>query len=91
MFFVAMEEEVQLNVNQIPSAVKATDHDNLKHKLLESIYSNDNVMYYWSLISEDAEEIDSIKVMKMISLLSQVLGWNYTSKHRRKAHKNHRL
>ena len=60
---------MQLNVNQIPSVVKVTDHDNLKHKLLESIYSNDNAMYYWSLISEGAEEINSIKVLKMIAKL----------------------
>jgi len=67
MFFVAMEEEVQLNLQALQ--VKTIGQDNLKKKLLDSIAANENVLYYWSLLTEDVNDNDATKAFSMISNL----------------------
>ena len=67
MFFAAMEEEVQLNLHTL--GVRATGQENLKKKLLDSIAANENVLYYWSLVTEEYNDIDSAKAFKMVSEL----------------------
>ena len=62
MFFVAMEEEVQLNLQT--SLVKTIGQDDLKKKLLDSIAANENVLYYWSLLTEDVNENDATEAFK---------------------------
>jgi len=57
-----LEEEVQLNLQT--SQVKTIGQDDLKKKLLDSIAANENVLYYWSLLTEDVNENDATEAFK---------------------------
>ena len=97
MFFVAMEEEVQLNLKSIPDEKKT---DGFKEKVLDKINSNEYVKSYWSDIANDAEEDDANTLLGMITrlwitirgfLLMLVHGWKPINKHVRKGSRNLRL
>jgi len=49
--------------------VKTIGQDNLKKKLLDSIAANENVLYYWSLLTEDVNDNDATKTFSMINNL----------------------
>ena len=77
MFFVAMEEEVQLNLKSIPDEKKT---DGFKEKVLDKINSNEYVKSYWSDIANDAEEDDANTLLGMITRLwITIRGFAYVS------------
>jgi len=57
-------EEVQLNLQALQ--VKTIGQEK---KLLDSIAANENVLYYWSLLTEDVNDDDATKAFSMISNL----------------------
>ena len=58
-----MEEEVRDHLGKMP-AHKITD--SFKQKLLSSIASNEDVLFYWSMLSADADEEDTQTLLKMM-------------------------
>ena len=75
--FHAMEEEVCDHLRKTP-AHKITD--GFKQKLLSSIASNEDVLFYWSMLSADADEEDAQTLLKMIiELWTTIRGFAYVS------------
>ena len=75
--FHAMEEEVRDHLRKMP-AHKITD--GFKQKLLSSIASNEDVLFYWSMLSADADEEDAQTLLKMmIELWVTIRGFAFAS------------
>ena len=75
--FHAMEEEVRNHLRKTP-AHKITD--GFKQKLLSSIASNEDVLFYWSMLSADADEEDAQTLLKMvIELWVTIRGFAFAS------------
>ena len=75
--FHAMEEEVCDHLRKMP-AHKITD--GFKQKLISSIASNEDVLFYWSILSADADEEDAQTLLKMvIELWITICGFAFAS------------
>ena len=75
--FHAMEEDVRNHLRKTP-AHKITD--GFKQKLLSSIASNEDVLFYWSMLSADADEEDAQTLLKMvIELWVTIRGFAFAS------------
>ena len=75
--FHAMEEEVRDHLRKMPTH-KITD--GFKQKLLSSIASNEDALFYWSMLSADADEEDAQTLLKMmIELWVTIRGFAFAS------------
>ena len=76
MMFVSMELELRQQLHDHC----ATEHSGMKEKAMEKIGSNDDVLFYWSMISVNWEVEEADVLLKMIiEHWITVRGFSYTS------------
>jgi len=76
-FFLCIEEEIR---QLLPSLLHEADK---KDKFIDSLISNDNILFYWEIVGADFEEDDqqvhTNLLRKILELFLTVRGFSYAS------------
>ena len=75
MLFVSMELELRQHLHD----VSASEDSGMKEKAMEKMLHNEDVLFYWSMISADWEEEGDVLLQMIIEHWVTVCGFSHTS------------